>query len=291
MSHAQPEARLVWVRSKPILLIPPTDAKPHSRVLGDLYVSESVELLDGSGHRKGAVLYSILIETKVCTLDDLHKRSSEAYDLAEDLKRVWTYICGEPIGVAYLQLVPVSVPDSWTTNVAEVQRQIENQVNRLRGEIHFESRRYTYCTKLPLAAALDICEAYRNASEILRALIELHYLALTSERSEARLFFLAKGLEIARELIPGPSRDHAQKQRALPKEIQDDLHKSLHWLFETANGKVEVRHAVKPGQNPPELHPHISPEEQRWFEHDADSVIRAIVCMQLGRDPFVIKAA
>ncbi|MBA7704942.1 hypothetical protein ES703_113765 [subsurface metagenome] len=235
----------------------------------------------------GTVSYSIWIETGVSSPEEIWAKKGTAFELADDLNRIWTYVCGQPINAARLGLVAYHAPAAWTTNAEEVEKDLPAAISGLTyKEISIQTRHWTYCPELPLAKALDVRESYETASDFVRTLIELHYSALTSKRSEARLIFFAKALEIVRALLPG--RKDQQKQKSLPAKITSDLHESLHWLFGMANTRSDVRHVVQRVTGPT-LHPRMSAQEFRSFEHDADLVIRTAVCMQLGNEPFLVK--
>ena len=235
----------------------------------------------------GTVSYSIWIETEVSSPEEIWAKRSTAFELADDLNRVWTYVCGQPINAARFGLVACHAPAAWTTNAEEVEKDLQAAISGLTyKEISIQTRHWTYFPELPLAKALDVRESYETASDFVRTLIELHYSALTSKRLEARLIFFAKALEIVRALLPG--RKDQQKQKSLPVNITSELHESLHWLFGMANTRSDVRHIVQEVTGPT-LHPRMSAQEFRSFEHDADLVIRTAVCMQLGHEPFLVK--
>lgn len=202
------------------------------------------------------------------------------------MNRVWTYACGRPLNAARLCLVERNAPSGWTTNAKDVEAQFHAANGGVGGQVSIQTRHWTYCRELPLAQALDVRETYRSTSDVIRTLIELHYSALTAVRKEARLFFFAKALEIAQAVLRGRTRQ--QKQGSLPPEIRDDLDQSLNWLFRMANTRCDVRHVVQE-RTPPTLHPRMSPQELQSFRHDADLVIRTVVCMNLGHEPFLMK--
>ena len=280
--------RKVFFRSKPLLYVVASSPSPHQRSVGDWIIRESYEPLDDRTLPDGTVSYSIWIETEVSSPEEIWAKRSTAFELADDLNRVWTYVCGQPINVARFGLVACHAPAAWTTNAEEIEKDLQAAISGLTyKEISIQTRHWTYCPELPLVKALDVRESYETAPDLVRALIELHYSALTSERSEARLFFFAKALEVVRKLLPG--KNDPQKQNLLPVNITSDLHESLRWLFEMANRRSDVRHVVQGKVAPPTLHPRMSPQEFRSFEHDADLVIRTTVCKALGHKPFLVE--
>jgi len=289
MSKGQSKTtRKVFFKSKTQLYVVASNPSPHQRTIGDWIIRESYEPLDDRTLPDGTVSYSIWIETEVSSPEEICAKRSTAFELADDLNRVWIYVCGQPINVARFGLVACYAPAAWTTNAEEIEKDLQAAISGLTyKEISIQTRHWTYCPELPLAKALDVRESYETASDLVRTLIELHYLALTSEVSQARLFFFAKALEIVRELLSG--RKDQQKQKWLPVNITSDLHESLHWLFGMANERSDVRHVVQRKVTPPALQPRMSAQEFRSFEHDADLVIRTVVCKKLGHEPFPVK--
>jgi len=280
--------RKVFFKSKPLLYVVASSPSPHQRTVGDWIIRESYEPLDDRTLPDGTVSYSIWIETEVSSPEEIWAKRSTPFELADDLNRVWTYVCGQPINVARFGLVACHAPAAWTTNAEEIEKDLQAAISGLTyKEISIQTRHWTYCPELPLAKALDVRESYETASDLVRTLIELHYLALTSEVSQARLFFFAKALEIVRGLLNGQNNE--QKQNSLPANIRSGLRKSLRWLFKIANTRADVRHVVQRKVTPPTLHPPMSAQERRSFEHDADLVIRTAVCIQLGHEPFLVE--
>lgn len=133
---------------------------------------------------------------------------------------------------------------------------------------------------------MDALTACRSAPPVVRSLIELHYRALSSTRLEGRLFFYTKALELVRALLPGA--DLRAKSGSLPASVSSELARSLAWLYDMSNNRFDVRHVVK---NPrgPALHPEMTQNELRDFEHDADLVIRVVVADHLSIDFAIIR--
>jgi hypothetical protein len=278
--------RTVFFKSKPHVYVFASMSAGHQRTVGDWVVRESWHRINDSTLPDGSVEYSVIIETDVSTPDEIWAKQNAAYELADDLNRVWTYACGQPLNVARLGLVEMNAPPAWTTNATEVEEKLHAAISGLTGHVSIQTRYWTYYSELPLAKALDVWESYRTASDVIRTLIELHYSALTSERSEARFFFFAKALELVQAILPG--RRNEQKQTSLPTDITNELDQSLHWLFDMANHRSDVRHVVQDKMGPT-IHPQMSAHESRSFEHDADLLTRTVVCMKLGHEPFTIK--
>jgi hypothetical protein len=117
-------------------------------------------------------------------------------------------------------------------------------------------------------------------------LIQLHLGAMGNLGTEAALLLSAKALEICRALLPG--RNDNQKQKALQLELTNELRHSLHWLFGIANQRREVRHVVLDASSAL-LHPRLSAEERRDFDHDSELVIRGVIAQRLGLEPAIVK--
>jgi hypothetical protein len=102
--------------------------------------------------------------------------------------------------------------------------------------------------------------------------------------TRGRLFYFAKALELA-----GRFFGHARKQRnqGLEKEmarIGVDAHmtRTVEWLFDLANTRFEIRHAVADDPGQMAIHPRLSAAEAHDWGFNADLVIRAFVCAKLG---------
>lgn len=276
----------IFFRTKPLLYVLSETVSPHQYIIGDWVIRETYEPLDDRKLPKGTVSYSIWIETEVSSPEEIWAKKDIGFKIADDLNRVWTYVCGQPINAARLGLVVCDAPDAWTTNNKEVENKLHAEISGITGNIIFQTRYYMYVMELPLSKALDVYESYKTASDLVHALIELHYSALTSKRSEARLIFFAKALEMVHKLLPG--KRNQQKQDSLPVNITSNLHKSLPWLFEMSNERVDTRHVVQRTPTPT-LHKQMSVQERQSFEDDADLIIRTVVCQQLGYEPFLVK--
>jgi hypothetical protein len=116
--------------------------------------------------------------------------------------------------------------------------------------------------------------------------IDLHYYALKDTTAEAYLFFLAKALELGRKMLPGKRND--EKQRSLANGVGANLRRPLTWLFDMANNRKEIRHVVKKSRTI-DLHPGLNAEERRDYLHDADLVLRTIVCQEIGLEPILVR--
>ena len=132
----------------------------------------------------------------------------------------------------------------------------------------------------PLFPAARVREAYRKASPAIKALGDLHYAALKSLRGDARLFYFANALELAATMMPGTK--NTAKEQSLRPETKALLRHSMDWLFNMANNRYNVRHVVVKGKSGV-LHSEMTGEERVAFEHDADLILRDVVCQSLAR--------
>lgn len=140
----------------------------------------------------------------------------------------------------------------------------------------------------PLERALQIRPKCRFADPMLKALFEIHFGALKLRRSEGKLFALAKGLELVRVLLPGRGDD--TKQKSLSDKVSNNLKRSLHWLFDIANNRFNIRHVVSQRGGKSELNPALTTAELLDYEHDADLVMRSVTCSSFDIDPPLFSA-
>jgi hypothetical protein len=134
---------------------------------------------------------------------------------------------------------------------------------------------------LPLEKVLAVRESLLHASPEIEHLVELHIAAHKSELGA--LFFLAKGLELAGAFF---GRRRTARNTGLERELKAigiaaRLTRSVEWLFEIANTRFDVRHAVKPC-SPVSLHPRMNDSERAEFRHNADLLLRGFICARLG---------
>jgi hypothetical protein len=230
-----------------------------------------------------------VLETNVSTQEQLQARRREVFNLTNELDRVWTYVAGYPFNATHCMLEFIEGPERWHTNYQDVHRAIERVHSDIviEGQWTIENRQSIRLPTWPLKQALKIRDQYRNVTDPICALMELHYQSLTSRDPNSNLFFLAKGLELVRSLLPGDKDSTRQKQ--LPDEVTRELEQSLDWLFCITNNRYEVRHIVR---NPKAalLHPKLTAAERRSFLHDADLIIRGVVALQFGIEPMILKS-
>jgi len=284
------ESETFVLTSKPHLYVIRTTKEPYEEAVDGLMIRELFEPVHDDTLPDGIGNYSIVIEGVVTSESEIWTMSEKAHQLAEDLNRTWTYVCGHPINVARLGLTVRTAPPGWMTDVPEIRERISAKRSGLTcGSIEIKTRYWVFCSDFPLRRALRVRESLLDASVIVRTLISLHHMALTSRESEVRLLLLAKALEIVRAILPG--RRDQEKQRKLPYEIISELRRgSLDWLSEIANSRLDVRHAIR-NKNGPKLHRRISKEERKDFEHDANLVICSVVCGELGQALVILRDA
>jgi hypothetical protein len=222
--------------------------------------------------------YGLRMESEVSTKEEAKSSHSEALQLARDLNNIWTYIAVVPLFPRRLFLKVADSPPGWRTNFRKLESTLPSGQR-----LHFKiaigptiSRYEIGLRFMPLQRALDAVRTYRAANENVRALIDLHVDAKNHLGSQSELFLLAKALELARFMLPG--RTDPQHQAALPPAVRSELRQSVHWLFDIANHRLEIRHVVSRRT----LLPKLSPTERSDFVHDADLVIRGVVEKELG---------
>ena len=229
--------------------------------------------------------YQVIIEVKITDKLGLYERYQEVSALAKCLDRVWMYAGGHPLtkkDFAFLsphvKQIDGSLP-GWNSNFDSVQRDLDKG----KPHVEFEFKRIDHTIFLfqPLRKALCAREAYLVSSEPINTLIDLHYFSHKVEDSYSMIFFLAKGLELVRDFLPG--RDDKQKEKELLLEVRENLKIPFHSIFELSNKRYESRHVYNDKKNLI-LHPKMSNEEIRIFKHDADLIFRSIVCSNLGID-------
>ncbi len=226
--------------------------------------------------------YRVAMEAEVSTKEEAQARHHEALELANDLNCVWAYVAGEPLFAKRLVLQVASAPDGWQTNFAETEAALPSS-QRFHGTAKFSSRFSMTMPYLPLQNALAAVRSYRAANAECKVLMSLHFDAMDHPGSQAGLFLYAKALELARAMLPG--RTDPKRQAALSADVRSELRQSLHWLYDVANNRLEIRHVVSTGS----LLPKLTSIERRDFLHDADLVIRGVVERELGVRAAIVK--
>lgn len=229
--------------------------------------------------------YTINIESKVHDTRELQKRYFDTSQFVDILDRSWIYVCLHPLTKKEFAFMGPHVhwPDGnlygWSSNFDGVEKEFNKGKAHIK--VSFKSMPNASFSYWPLKKALEVREKILMCSEVARSLIDLHYISLSVNSDYAMLFFLAKGLELVRSLLPG--KNNEAKEKELPIEIRKRLHSSFNHILDLSNSRYEIRHIVK---NPNEkiLHPKMTNEEIKTFKNDSDLIIRAVVCMELDID-------
>jgi hypothetical protein len=277
------EPYTAFFRSEPRIYGVLTEPKEHIASVGPLSVREIFEPDANDNIRLGLGSYLVVIEAKVVDRGELSEFQREAFSLAQCLDRLWTYATGMPLSViyqgraiyAYEYLHP---PKGWISNLDEVNDQLKANPKRSISVVNSTNIMWQWLPRLPLETVLRGRERFLIASDPIHSMIEHHYDAQTATDSYAKLFSLAKGLEIVRGMLPGDT-DKAKEAR-LNSEVTKSLKLSFHDLFNIANNRREIRHTIKDLKSKT-LHPKISQHERDSFGHDADVIIRAVVAQEL----------
>ena len=262
--------RIVWFETRPRPFKVPRRARSHREQVGSLLVCER-------RRRSASSPYIIRFEGPVHIREDVDRILSEALTLAQELDHIWTYVAGVPLFPTVTTLTIPNAPLGWVSNID----QVKTRLPVTRAHLARLRVRSTYLVTLPhfpLKPALVAARALRSADEVTRFLVDLHVASLRESTPSSSMVFLAKALELVRALLPG--RTDAARQQQLPSAAQIQLRRSLHWLYEVANRRVEVRHVVADPIRR-ELHPRLAPQEKRDFESDGDLVVRSVICDRL----------
>lgn len=272
--------RTVWFESSPRPFFVPKREPCHREVVDGLDVFEF-------RRRSRVAPYGLRMEARVANKKELEDRFSSALEIADDLDLVWTYVAGVPLFPRVLTMQLVKSPEGWRTNAARAKRDLPAGGD-LYGKVRLVGRRRLSMElpSMPLKRALEAVKAYRKTDEVTRLLIGLHTGALKAPGSPTQLILLAKGLELARAILPG--RRDIDRERALrDDELRSSLHHPLSWLYMIANRRLEIRHVV---ENPTaiRLHPTLTSSERKDFVHDGDVVIRGVIAERLGLEPVLV---
>jgi len=256
---------------------------PYVEVVDSLAVSEHFQKNEKYKNISSTLGdYHIVIETEVNSSSEIQSKHFEIKDLINEIDRSWMYACGHPLNKRVLSYVGPYIDfadgniHGWKSNY----REAEKEINKGKAHVTFSVEKVSHSafSYWPLKKALIARESYLRASEPIKALVDLHYFAHKVGDSYSSFFFLAKSLEIVRALIPG--KTDAQKEKELPNDIRSRLNTSLHEIVGLANTRYEIRHIVK-DKNNISLHEKMNNSEINAFKHDADLIIRFVVCNNL----------
>ena len=261
-----------------------SECDPHHAIVEGLAISEHLqknEKHEGISANHGD--YNIIIETEVNSSSEIQSKHFEIKALINEIDRSWVYACGHPLNKKFFSYMGpyVDFPDGNISGWKSNYRKAEKEVNKGRAHatFSFEMLAHSGFPYWPLKLALVAREKYLSASEPIKALVDLHYFALKVEDSYSSFFFLAKSLELVRALLPGES--DTQREKELSDEVRSRLKTSLHKIIGLANTRYEIRHIVR-NKNNVSLHEKMKSSEIKIFKHDADLIIRFVVCNNLN---------
>ena len=207
----------------------------------------------------------------------------EVLDFVDELDKAWVYACGHPLTKKHFAFMSphITVPDGklsgWKSNYREVEKEInKGKAHATISLIKLDHASFPYW---PLEVAINVRKEYLQSTEQAQTLVDLHYYAHKVKSGYAMLFFLAKSLELIRSLLPG--RNNSAKEKQLPRDVREKLHSSFNHILGLSNKRFEIRHIVKNTKDST-LHTKLTNEELKIFKEDADLIIRAVVCKELG---------
>lgn len=260
-----------------------SECAPHDEVVDGLAISEHFQKSEKYKHISSTLGdYHIVIETEVTCPSEIQSKHFEIKALISEIDRSWMYACGHPLNnKVFSYMGPyVDFPDGnihgWKSNYREAEKEVNK--GRAHATFSFEKVAHSVFSYWPLKTALIARESYLSASEPIKALVDLHYFAHKVGDSYSSFFFLAKSLEIVRVLLPG--KTDVQKEKELSDDVRSRLKASLHDIVGLANTRYEIRHIVK-DKNNISLHDKMNNSEINAFKHDADLIIRFVVCNSL----------
>jgi hypothetical protein len=236
--------------------------------------------------RSKAHPYVLRMECQVSTKEEARNYNAEARQLASDLNIVWAYVALVPLFPKRLIVRLSGPPDGWRTNFKKLKatRPIKSRPGASPGPpagftVTLTTNKGHYkvtSSSLPLQSAIDAVHAYRTASPEARFLINTHVAAIDQLGMVSQLILYANAFDLARDMLPG--HGDSKKEAALPVKVRSALRRSLAWLGEMSNKRLETRHVASRGK----LLPRLSATESPDFVHDADLVIRGVVEKELG---------
>jgi len=230
---------------------------------------------------EGIGKYSIVLERDVQTATEVEELRMAATQLIEEITFLWPYVAGEPFDPIFTQISLWHEPPGWVSNSDTVKEELQIASGEIYAKLRIKQNHWLVLPYFPLGLVLLAREKYPNFTKIYKTLISIHHQALSSTLTDARLFLLAKALELVMELIPGNTRN--QKTKKMPDRMRDNLkQRDLDWHFRIANTRVNVRHVILQKGANPDLHPQITPSESRDFQHDIDYMIRYFVAEKFG---------
>jgi len=231
-------------------------------------------------------VYTIVIESDVHSSEEANSALDLASKLAAELDVAWCYAWGRPFACAVMTARSYEAPDGWSGNFQAVAGAIERELRRgYSVATQVIGYNWVWLPSLPLKKVLEVRRLTIAAPEVIKELIELHIRSL-KDPSDGRLFLLAKSLEIVGAFFNGSRtiRNEGIQSEMDRLGLSHRLMQSTEWLFNIMNTRFDVRHASDHTSPGVKLHPRISREECKAFEHDSDLIIRAFIGARLGYD-------
>lgn len=233
--------------------------------------------------------YKIIIKSKISDEKELFDSYQQLSEISRQIDRAWLYACGHPLTKSDFSLLTPHLQSldgkisGWRTNY----RATKKKLRKGKPSVNFKVNRqdWAFYSVLPLEHALNIRTAILSSSDLIQSLIELHFYAHKVKDDYSRFFFFAKALEIVRKLLPG--KDDKQKEKNLPFNISKELSCSLHSLYDLSNNRYETRHIMQKKKQQV-MHQKMTVDEIRSFKHNADIILRAVTCQNLGIDYITI---
>ena len=222
--------------------------------------------------------YTLNIEATIGSAAEFHQVSQKIGELARDLDKFWVYGCGEPLSPVVTTLSFDVTPKGWHSNLDEVKKYLLDNCRQPFAVIQMNHRHWIAMPYYPLLPALRARDAYQKADPPTKALADLHYAALKATGGEGRLFSFAKALELARDVLPGKNDNAKERELGLSNGT---LKQSFHWLFDVGNNRYNTRHVVRKGFRSTTLNVRMTGQEIMDYEHDADWILRSLVCQRL----------
>lgn len=224
--------------------------------------------------------YRVHIEVPVASMADYSAATSETYEIIEQIEKLWTYVCGEPLRPLLMHMSMDTTPDGWRSNEESVHRVMNiRMTGGIYCKVEIVQTHWVILPYFPLERVLIARQLIDSFEDVYVSLIDLHHDALTARSPGGRLFALAKGLELVTRLMHG--KTHRERQEKLDPKLRAELRRSINELHDISNNRFNVRHVVA---NPsgPKLHPPATRKELSDFKHDCELLLRYHICKKLG---------
>lgn len=271
--------------------------KPESLITAEIDGVSISEIYNPNERYHGE--YQLVLKIDITKSDELGDGFAKLEKIASLINRLTTYIVGQPLNFksnsfygSRMSITQINSIDGWSSNYTEVKEVLENEENEKNknegfrveisttGVIHWSTTENP-----PLTELITIYSRYKGLDEITKLLILFHNKALL-HNDDIKYLILGKALELAKTLLP--HKTHEENFDSLPQEIKDIFTKksrTIRWLYDTANNRIETRHIVQRGTS--ELHPEMSDEEYFDYMYLADTLINYLVRLQFELEPII----